>query len=176
MRCSSTGRTCSYPVSVQSSPGIVPNPSPLPFQGPEVRSLQFFTERTVRQLTTFFPDELWSSLVPQLSHSESGIQHALLSLASYHESFLGIGRRARDEQQSDPHFALSHYNLAIKTLLSTGRGHSSSIYVNLISCLIFLCIEVRELSLQPIIDESLANRADCLVGDSWALQLSCKPG
>ncbi|KAH8681073.1 hypothetical protein BX600DRAFT_543722 [Xylariales sp. PMI_506] len=140
---SSTGRSCAYaelqpdpppPVSARS---LIQNPSGRPFhKSGDLRYLQFYVEKTVAQLTSFFPDELWSSLVLQLSHSEPSVHNALFALASYHERFLSLGPGPEVESPS----ALLQYNEAIRSLLDP-KKRSSSINVNLVSIVIFFCIE-----------------------------------
>lgn len=102
----------------------------------ELRSLQFFMEKTIPQFTSFFPDTLWNNLILRLAHSETSIQHALLALSSFHERFL-----RPKPGEVDSSFALSQYNKAIKGLISTSQS-PSAVVINLASCLIFFCIEV----------------------------------
>lgn len=103
----------------------------------EIRSLQFFVERTMRQLATFFPDDLFSTRVLQVAHLEPSIWHALVALSTYHERFLehGPGPVPRESL-----FGLRQYNKAIEGLLSS---RPSLPLVRLVSCTIFICIEVR---------------------------------
>ncbi|KAH8878744.1 hypothetical protein GQ53DRAFT_850045 [Thozetella sp. PMI_491] len=102
----------------------------------QLRALQFYIEKTVGQLTTFFPDELWDTIVLQLSHTEPCIQHALSALASYHELFTNATGRLG----WDPPFGIQQYNAAIK-LLRASAGSSAAMDVNLVSVPIFFCIE-----------------------------------
>ncbi|KAF9778292.1 hypothetical protein IL306_004219 [Fusarium sp. DS 682] len=101
----------------------------------EARSIQFFKERTVSQLTSFFPDEFWGIRVLQVAQSEPSICHALVSFSAYHEAYTnGI---AGDEIP----FALRYYNLSIKELQAS---YSSLSHVHLVSCLVFICIEILQ--------------------------------
>lgn len=139
----STGLSCGYSESKLEIRSIVAGPiirslSPRPFNNSrELRSLEFYVEKTIAQLTNFFPDQLWSAVIPQLSHTEACTYHALLALASYHERFLSSDPGLVVESS----FALCQYNMAIKMLLDSPKS-SSSVNVNLISLLIFFCIEV----------------------------------
>ncbi|KAL6693190.1 hypothetical protein J3F84DRAFT_381838 [Trichoderma pleuroticola] len=142
MRCTSSGFPCDgYRITTKSSS----NPSPAPqlrwmmihVQNHDVplvaRSIQFFTEQTIQQLSMFFPDEFWSTRVLQLAYSESCIWHALVALSTYHERYIDRS------PGGDALFALRHYNLAINSLSSV--RHDLSL-IHLVSCIIFICIEI----------------------------------
>lgn len=73
-----------------------------------------------------------------LAQEERCIRHALLALSSYHERYL-----YQQGHSSEAPFALSQYNQAIKSLISS-RGESP--HLNLLTCLIFICIEAGHLS------------------------------
>ena len=104
----------------------------------EMRSLQFFTEMTVKQLGSFFSDELWTKRVIQLAYSNDGIKHALLALSSHHERFLQVGYDGATS------FATKHQSLAIKQVLANTSNQCT--LVHLLSCLMFICIEVSLMS------------------------------
>ena len=130
----STGRVCDgYALAVTSS---LSSQLSAAFCGSyESRSLQFFVERTVGQLTTFFPDDLWTRQVLQVAQSETGIRHALIALSSYHEAYVN------DSSTDEVPFALNYYNRSIKHFRENG-SRSSWTYVYLVSCSLFICIEV----------------------------------
>lgn len=88
------------------------------------------------QLQAFFSDTLWNVHVLQLAHSENSIRHALLALSAYHELYINGKGGAGDGT-----FALINYNLAIRGILKPG-AKPHPLYVQLISCLIFICVEV----------------------------------
>jgi hypothetical protein len=97
--------------------------------------LQFFVEQTAVQFGTFVPDDLWSSRVLQLAHSNTCIRHALVALSSYHERYW-----SRDAA-GEPLYGLRQYNQAINELVRADR--SSHLHIQLVSCTVFICIEVR---------------------------------
>ena len=103
----------------------------------EARSLQFFTECTLAGFETFFRDDLWNTQVLRLAQTEDSIRHALAALASAHETFL------QQTRGPDSPFGLRQYNLAIQGLLNPDKGRAVDALVQLLSCLIFVCIEVR---------------------------------
>ncbi|KAF4953222.1 hypothetical protein FGADI_6197 [Fusarium gaditjirri] len=101
----------------------------------EARSMQFFMERTLSQLTSFFPDEFWGITILQVAQSEPSISHALLSFSAYHEAY------TNGVPGNNIPFALKHYNLSIQELRASHRSLS---HVHLVSCLVFICIEILQ--------------------------------
>ncbi|KAI0140326.1 hypothetical protein BJ166DRAFT_116403 [Pestalotiopsis sp. NC0098] len=153
-RCSVTGRQCEgYQMEArhvasadeaQDSAGYHMNadlelyrPSAVPNQSPtEARYLQYFSEKTVAQLTFFFPDDLWNVTILQVAQSHPSVRHALSSLSWYHERFV----RPTTDLGNEASFALVQYNLAIKHVL-VEQEPSQPVHIGIISCLLFVCIE-----------------------------------
>ncbi|KAF5689859.1 Zn(2)-C6 fungal-type DNA-binding domain-containing protein [Fusarium denticulatum] len=133
LRCTSTGRTCDgYEEAAAEQQSQIQTVIGGYSNSQEARSIQFFIERTLPQLTSFFPDEFWGISVLQVAQYEPSISHALVSFSAYHEAFTnGI------PGDKIP-FALKHYNLSIKELHAS---HNSLSHVHLVSCLVFVCIE-----------------------------------
>jgi len=118
----------------------------------EMRSYQFFYERTLSQIMSLAHNDFWSRLVLQAAHSEPTIRHAIVALSEFHRRFLLLpGEGANNE----PRFALWHYNTAIKKVLRVIDNHDS-LYLRLICCVVFVSIEVRNLIL-------IRDQADCLL-------------
>ncbi|KAF5689346.1 c6 zinc finger domain-containing protein [Fusarium circinatum] len=76
--CTSTGRTCDgYEEAVAEQ--VLQQQPPIQtvsagYRNPqEARSIQFFIERTLSQLTSFFPDEFWGIIILQ-GHTETAIR------------------------------------------------------------------------------------------------------
>ncbi|KHO10787.1 nwd1 [Metarhizium robertsii ARSEF 23] len=109
---------------------------PSPVRREESRSLRYFYEKTVSQMTTFFRDEFWTRHVMQVADSEKCIRHSLVALSSYHESFSSPKPASRNQ------FALRHYNMSIGGILKSLRTADNA-HVHLMSCILFICIEVR---------------------------------
>lgn len=108
----------------------------------ELRSFQYYRERTVSQLTSFFPDELWSKLLLQYAESEPCIRHALFAFSNFHENFMLRQMSQANSTLEEPPFALAQYNFAIQKLVQPS-SLSSSPLINLVSCIVFIAIEVR---------------------------------
>ncbi|QGI70367.1 hypothetical protein CEK26_002700 [Fusarium fujikuroi] len=139
-RCTSTGRTCDgYGETTLEQPSQVQSQIQAVTYGyrnsQEARSMQFFMERTLSQLTSFFPDEFWGISILQVAQSEPSISHALVSFSAYHEDYVN-----RVPGNNIP-FALKYYNLSIKELRDSHRSLS---HVHLVSCLVFICIEILQ--------------------------------
>ncbi|KAJ3537250.1 hypothetical protein NM208_g6392 [Fusarium decemcellulare] len=147
LRCTSTGRKCDgYEVDPpnalkpvpQSAVAVPATLGSLYATSPEARSFQFFTEKTLAGFQTFFRDDLWSSRVLQVAQSTDCIRHAVVALASYHERYL-----THDQAQlPESTYGLSHYNRAIRELLTPSSHTSFRPHVLILSCIIFVCIEV----------------------------------
>ncbi|OBS19120.1 hypothetical protein FPOA_10844 [Fusarium poae] len=137
-RCTSTGRKCD---GYQTSPCSKPPPTCLvtTYKSPvEAASLQFFTEKTLDNFQTFFPDNLWSTKMLQVAHDEDCIKHGLLALSQFHRLYL----THQQWQKEDSAPALTHYNFAIGKLLTpTPDAHAHAL---ILSCLIFVCIELLQ--------------------------------
>ena len=103
----------------------------------EMRSYQFFHERTLCQIMSLAHNDFWSRLVLQIAHTEPSIRHGIVALSEFHRKFL----RLEEGGHREPRFGLWHYNAAIKNLLSAVDNHES-LYVRLICSLIFVSIEV----------------------------------
>ncbi|RSL79973.1 hypothetical protein CEP51_006959 [Fusarium floridanum] len=140
-RCTSTGRKC------DGYRGDSPNSVILPAGvgsvyalTPQARSLQFFTEKTLAGLQIFFPDQLWNTKILQVAQSTECIRNAVIALASFHEQYLKL----TSAQPPDSKFGLGHYNLAIRQSISSSNEASSPPHIPILSCLIFVCIEVLQ--------------------------------
>ncbi|CAG7559695.1 unnamed protein product [Fusarium equiseti] len=142
-RSTSTGRKCDGYQS--SSSPLTPESSPRPIlatysNGVEAESFQFFIEKTLDNFQTFFTDDLWSTRILQVAQEEDCIKNGVVALSHFHRHYLTHQQWRRIE--SVP--ALKHYNLAIKELLTPSPDTSSRGHVLIISCLIFICIELLQ--------------------------------
>ena len=89
-----------------------------------------------------FDVEFWTYFLLQVSQSERTVWHAVLALSVFHEQRLQ-GRNVKDKTQVEAsrHFAIRHYDEAIRRL--TGHLHESKDPngVVLVTCLIFFWLE-----------------------------------
>ena len=93
------------------------------------------------QFEAFLSDDLWSVRMLQLAHSSSCVRHALVALSAYHERFRagggGGGSGETHQSSSSEAHGLRQYNMAIRALRDDPTMH-----LQLVSCTIFVCIEV----------------------------------
>ncbi|KAK2616598.1 hypothetical protein QQS21_000421 [Conoideocrella luteorostrata] len=144
----STGRSCDgyEPIPVNASPKFI-TVVPVQLRREESRSMQFFCEKTLLQLTSFFKDEFWTRQVLQVADSENCIRHSLIALASYHELYMGHTSLPTRKLN---HFALRHYNLSIGAILGSKKTPSNT-HTHLISCVMFICIEALQKRTQSVL-------------------------
>ncbi|GLA55118.1 hypothetical protein AnigIFM63604_001607 [Aspergillus niger] len=168
LRCTSTGRKCDGYATTNTNSTLTATVLPRPSQAltgfryatgeRDIRSFQFFYEKTVFSLAGYCGSELWSRSVLQVSQKEKPIWHALVALGALHENYENshqipgpwFNRKRHDT------FALQQYLAAIRALLrpSEDTGSPSSTYVTsshggtlsvdvcLISCVLFVCYEI----------------------------------
>jgi hypothetical protein len=169
LRCSSTVRKCDGYEAISPQSRLGDNRLRLPSYRPpvfgrsenerETRSFQYFYERTVSSLAGYGGSEFWSRLVLQVSQHEKSVWHALVALGALHENFenyhdiaaFGLLQNAQDN------FAIQEYVAAIRALLdpsspllpdtctraSTETTTNITVDVCLISCILFVCFEVK---------------------------------
>ncbi|MCJ1325414.1 hypothetical protein MMC10_002077 [Thelotrema lepadinum] len=147
-QCVSTGRTCDgYQYELARTAGVATIGQIKPQSPPsttmnewELRSLQFFQERTASQMSGFFSRSFWSELVPQIAHAEPSILHALVALSNFHEQFMLLDKSDHDARSRS---GLHHYNLAIRTLLAP-QARSESLLMGLLCCVLFISTELLQ--------------------------------
>ncbi|KAK9793613.1 hypothetical protein SCARD494_06197 [Seiridium cardinale] len=134
-------RNCSPPTELQTR-------APLGITSPkQQRCLEWFVFRTAPKIPSAFFSGFWGTLVFQASSSEAAVFHATLALSSAHQTNPCIGRRpasskllVRDEDES---FMLQQYSNAIGHLQTHfSCGTRASVRVTLITCLLFVCLEL----------------------------------
>ncbi|PKY02705.1 hypothetical protein P168DRAFT_283461 [Aspergillus campestris IBT 28561] len=125
------------------------------YQGtPEEREyVHTFCTLTSPVFSGFFVSELWGHLLPQLSHTEPAVRHAITAVAAAHRRYIGIA----GSQGSEEEFILQQYNRAIRVLvdghLSTAqRTHTSQPNLTLVNCCLFACLEMLHSNHQQALD------------------------
>jgi hypothetical protein len=103
------------------------------------RSFSFFVQRTCRQLAGFFGSYFWETLVLQVAHHESAVQHAIVAIGSLHELLEHHSAMTNASRT----FALEQYSLAINALLvPLCKDGKRGLDVCLIACILFTSFEV----------------------------------
>ncbi|KAL3422631.1 hypothetical protein PVAG01_06787 [Phlyctema vagabunda] len=166
-RCTSTGRKCDGYLILKKplDDKLVskklwfevgtPIPLPLPIvlkesygSKQELRCFEFFLVHTAPTLSGWFDERFWRTQLPQVSHDEETIRHAMIAAASVHEqmemiSDAIVGNWTPDniELETRRRFALSQYNAAIASLRKRISENSDPVEITLACCIVFICIE-----------------------------------
>lgn len=99
-------------------------------------------QRTSPQLAGFFGSDFWERLVLLTAYHEPAVRHAVVAVGSLHELF----QSQTVMTDTNKAFALEEYNLAIKDLLVPRlQGGERGVDVCLITCILFICFEVRHI-------------------------------
>ena len=116
-----------------------------PGNSQERRYLHYFHTHAALDLAGYFDSNFWNRLVLQVSHSEPAIQHSLIALSSLHETLQagGLGGSGNGQAEPSPLFTLQQYNKALSHLAKhLSQKEKLSIEVTLISCILFICLEL----------------------------------
>ncbi|EAW19713.1 uncharacterized protein NFIA_027870 [Aspergillus fischeri NRRL 181] len=177
LQCVKTGRKCDGYDPQQTNPQAqqraVVDPVPEAWTKPsadhrlvlrpgtreERQYIEFFCTRTSRALSGFFDSDLWQYFLPQLSHSEAGIRHAVIALGALHQHLHRVlskgkcdpGRKIAPQNE---HFIIQQYNSAIRHLvaqLSSTTTHQVP-HLTLISCCLFVSLEILSGQISKALD------------------------
>ncbi|KAK0623315.1 hypothetical protein B0T14DRAFT_425525 [Immersiella caudata] len=123
-----------------------PHTPPLPpfewASADEKRSFHFFQHVTAPCLSGDFDAAFWRVIVLQICQSEPAVRHAVLAVSSLHESMMAPASYGDAEDRHS--FALSQYNRAIACLLDQMRDVDARPLVPLLTCVLFVCIELMQ--------------------------------
>lgn len=78
----------------------------------ERRQFAFFTTHTAHDLNGYFDEGFWSRLVLQVSFQVPALRHAVVALASLHESFKD-GEQVQKQGGTQNTFAIKQYSKAL---------------------------------------------------------------
>lgn len=118
---------------------------------PEREHVALFCTHTSQALAGFFPSDLWTRLLPQLSQTEPLVRHAVAAIGAAHRIYLGVGHREED-------FMLQQYNLAIRSLLSppsppAGEANGArQSHLALLGCSLFVSLEMLRANYDQALD------------------------
>ncbi|CZR57815.1 uncharacterized protein PAC_07704 [Phialocephala subalpina] len=151
--CQKSSRQCEYSANPNPDPLkivhwqptnslVLRQPSPNPSHtNDEARAFDFFRTRVAVTLGGFFDSSFWTQDVLQVAQQEDPIRHAIVALASLSEGML---KRSQDAVATVPGpLAIQQYSKAISNLKGRMQGgNESSAEVVLITCALFICIEM----------------------------------
>jgi hypothetical protein len=110
----------------------------------EKRSFHFFQHVTAPCLSGDFDGAFWRVIVLQICQSEPAVKHAVLAVSSLHESMMAPAVYGHSDAEDRHSFALSQYNRAIACLLDQMRDVDARPLVPLLTCVLFVCIELMQ--------------------------------
>ena len=161
MRCTKTGRRCDGYLDAKtmsqrrrrsglltSSAGDPQAPLTLFYDwasSDERRAFHFFQHITAPCLSGDLDGAFWRVLVLQICQSEPAVRHAVLAVSSLHEGMVQattLTPHANAEGRNA--FALYQYNRAIACLLDQMRTVDARPLVPLLTCVLFVCIELMQ--------------------------------
>lgn len=111
----------------------------------ERRYFHYFRTHAASDLAGYFDSNFWNRLILQVSHSEPAIQHSLIALSSMHESLQAntLGGSGNGQMEPSHGFTLQQYNKALGHLAKhLSQKGKESLKVTLISCILFICLEL----------------------------------
>lgn len=161
-KCTSFGRTCGGYASPASPPDeLKQQVSSAPFlalRETDKRAFDFFISQTAPFLAGPLDQEFWTREILQLAHVEPYVLDSILAISTLYEhpqylrEFHGqatqqgdaLASRHDTPQPLDAHHAsaLKAYNRAIVDFRQKLNNGKASLLLALISCLLFICIEV----------------------------------
>ncbi|KAJ5692835.1 hypothetical protein N7462_002258 [Penicillium macrosclerotiorum] len=116
--------------------------------------VQFFSTQTAHALSGFFPSDFWTKFLPQLSHLNPAIRHAVAAVGALHQRQLrGTFLSANADSGENKVFALQQYNKAIQKFLEQmGKPNDMEIDKMLIQCVLFICLEMLNGNIKQAMD------------------------
>ncbi|RAK96469.1 uncharacterized protein BO80DRAFT_366175 [Aspergillus ibericus CBS 121593] len=118
--------------------------------------VQFFCTQTAPALSGFFPSDFWTKFLPQLSHCNPAVRHAVIAVGSLHQRQLQGRLLSPDaDSKEKDEFTLQQYNKAIqKFLQQMGDPTAMGIDSMLIQCVLFICLEMLSGNTKQAIDHA----------------------
>lgn len=161
MRCTKTGRRCDGYLDAKTMSqrrrrtglnghGVGEPQAPLALlyewaSADERRAFHFFQHVTAPCLSGDLDGPFWRMLVLQICQSEPAVRHAVLAVSSLHEGMVQATMMMPYADADHRHsFALFQYNRAIACLLDQMRTVDARPLVPLLTCVLFVCIELMQ--------------------------------
>ncbi|CAP68587.1 uncharacterized protein PODANS_7_5580 [Podospora anserina S mat+] len=165
MRCTKTGRRCDGYLDAKAisqrrrrSGGLGQNAAGEPHAplatlfewatGDEKRAFHFFQHVTAPCLAADHDGAFFRVLVLQICQTEPAVRHAVLAVSSLHEGMVQAAMMPQllhnNDSENRSAFALFQYNRAIACLLEQMRTVNARPLVPLLTCVLFVCIELMQ--------------------------------
>jgi hypothetical protein len=191
LRCTSTGRKCDgYEVDTVRARDLKPEmrlhaSKSTISQAPgslaadyELRALQHFRTRTGPALSASFDCDFWNTVVLQVSVTQDPVRSAIIALSCLHESFEETRGNVDLVRHVDSNhvLALQQYNKAVyQTAQMLNLQDTTSCRVALISCLLFICLELIQDNYTISINHLIGGLRMLLYCERAAISLSSQP-
>lgn len=115
--------------------------TPLQKQRQGSRYFEFFRAKTGQNLSAILDVNFWNRILLQIGQSEPTVWHAIIALSSLDEQCMtALG--TENAPMTARRDALVHYNKAVGRLTTAVAEKKASIEVILVTCLLFVCIEL----------------------------------
>jgi hypothetical protein len=150
-RCAIAGRVCDgYKVQNQFVVFVAPQRRSEISDGfdnnIERRFFDYFRSISAIEFSRFFDEEIWKRLVLQAAHAAPAVKHAVIAVASSHESFKAVSTQVPWNLPKWPnarYHAQVEYNKAIRLLRIQLEQEKSDCLPVVLTCgLLFCCLEV----------------------------------
>ncbi|KAI9694268.1 MAG: hypothetical protein M1820_009071 [Bogoriella megaspora] len=92
-------------------------------------------------MSGYFDGLFWNRTILQLGHSEPTIKHAIMAVSSMYEQFESKSGLNPLLSTEEDRFTLTSYSKAIKSLSEKLGNDTQSVYVPLVACVLFICLE-----------------------------------
>ncbi|KAL5342743.1 hypothetical protein BJX70DRAFT_269618 [Aspergillus crustosus] len=153
LRCTSTGRKCEYVLTTYGTYSSAPaTSSTLTTVDNSLSSLPNTVWRERRAFAYYFQHaaplvggldaDFWSNIVPQVCRSEPAVWDAIISISALFECH---DRSPLNQNYRD---ALGWYSRAVSAVRQRLQRGGMDVFVGLISCVLFICIEALQGGMQ----------------------------
>jgi hypothetical protein len=156
IRCSSTGRKCEYEdarnitgtfssASASSTISILDNPLSSFTRNTvwrERRAFAYYFQHVALFVGGGLDPDLWSTFIPQFCHTEPAVWDAIITMSALCESLEQCSDFTTVTQSHGD--ALSWYSRSVSTMRRRIERGQVDIFVGLISCVLFICIEALQ--------------------------------
>lgn len=93
------------------------------------------------KLSGYLDSPFWSTLIPQLAHSEPAIRHAVIAISTVHRDLESLQVRSPTGSIEPSESAIMETSQAMRSLTTRMSADPSSSLVPLVACLLFTCLD-----------------------------------
>lgn len=108
---------------------------------PGWQELDSYHRYVAPKLSGYFDSPFWSTLIPQMAHSEPAIRHAVIAISTVHRDLESLPFRSPTGSIEPSPAALKETSEAMRSLTTRMATDPSSSLVPLVACLLFTCLD-----------------------------------